>query len=375
MYKVTITKLILRTALLCIVLIASLPLSAGNDVSGLVYLKESTTETQIVVWLNGTPHVNHIPASDCFRISANNHYFALSARNNPESIRIFHIDGRLLTEVTWLKQWADPCNFDWATDTALDIFETEVNTSKYYTFDLSKLSTSGPYSQTLVTPTAPNLPGLMSSDPHSRFEPKGPLYVSSPTQDNYAYSRCVSGPVEDSACRGGESQVELYIASQQKNVVLELAEYVTEYFEIRNDFTWSPSGNHIAYATRTGHPEIKIYDLIMGRYWDTSLIYSKLYHFDHTQNIVWSPNEQLIAGWMQDIAGTPALGIYGHRFGTFSITSVPRSNATIFLYWSPDSQSVAYVNPSDNTLMRLNIDGTISTMDQGVSRIVGWNHF
>lgn len=317
-----------------------------------------------------------ISSTECYDVTPNGLYVAISDLETPADIRIYRADtASLALQQPWLPQWHEPSNFRWMNDNLLYINRrdpTPPPNPEYDELDVTTNTlTARPYPP---EPAPPNLPRLLVSDADLSPTPGEPIYLPSSQPGMYAYVRCVNGEPNGDVCPGADQETVIFDAAEGTTLTaLMETTFVIDYLEFQNRTAWVPSGRYLIYLVNSGSPWVNIYDTVTEQYENTSGIDMADFYPDLASSFCWSHDETMIAKWVsKPYEREFYLGFIDRVGNSLSLGSQTFLVSNRTLIWSPDGQAVAFAE-KDGDLQVVDVDGNNFTVADKVSRVITWD--
>ncbi|MBN1284696.1 MAG: hypothetical protein JXB47_04790 [Anaerolineae bacterium] len=388
-------------------------------------------QEQIVTLTSNTKYVFELTKaqSRCISLSENLEYIAVSIDNNPQTLSVYRLEsGDKVLEVPWDERWTSPCWFFWDDADTIYIYihstydETEHSifyNDTYFTLDVDSGKIVGPITRIAVrggtrwdcrgyayggSPSMPDttIKGFTCDEITAQlpnFVP-GDYYLHFPNRNIFLYARCtgrqITGSMQmppecDQFCSDVTEAVIYDLTNQKTLEILEDApDFARDSYFIPSCVSegaykvgLSPSGRYLAYEADTDPFSIRVYDVDTDQYWESLVVNveSSTFYIDHA-GISWSPDEQKFAFFT--VPPPPELHetlervlvVFNRETGALRIVEeVLKLRADLdILWWSPDSQTIAFINdPMERNLTLFDINtGDMAVLDDGVYGILSW---
>lgn len=356
----------------------------------LIYSRLLGQQGQYVRLASSFQQVYDIPQDTCSLKSTAGTYVAESPLpDNRGELIIRRLDTQAtIIQTPWQATW-DACYIVWSTDTVLSIRQHGTQ-QDYFNFDVSSGSlvpVSDPYSP----PQYPPLPGWMSQSNQNFILP-------SPQSNIFLYERCPTGQVNAGNNCHGITDFVIYDAGQQQVLhVLQKpnGDLVRGYdptdwrrwFSSYPGAAWSATGRYLAFQRYQKTPydyfTLSIYDLTAAQYVNTDWINA---HIDYQRAIQWSPQGNKLVFWKigrigeiedndnLDTLRTPV--IFNADTTQFLLPDQPfnmdAQGGGVEFTWSPDGQSLVFVDGSGNLMDIDASSGTTTVLDTQVHEVITW---
>lgn len=368
-------------------------LIAPSDV--LIYSRLREQQGQYVRLSSTFQQLYNLPEDKCSLRSIDATYVAESPLpNNSGDLIVRRMDTHTtIIQTPWLAEW-DACYINWSTDSVLTIRQHGTQQDLFY-FDVSSgslISVANPY----TPPQYPPLPGWIPSIPTNFILP-------SPQTNIYLYERCTGLQTDPSGhvC-ASRSDFVIYNAFQQQVLhVLQqpngdhIRGYVGTYPPPNIDpgsypaAAWSASGRYLAFQRYGVNPydyfTLSVYDVTSGQYVNTDWMNPEL---DDNRALQWSPQGNKLAFWVigrfgenqnndnYDTLRTPV--IFDAESGQFTICDQPfdvdAEHAGKAFTWSPDGQSLVFVDEAKNLIDMNTSSGITTILDNQVDSVILWKY-
>jgi len=345
--------------------------------SSLIYMKGNYEKTEaLIVLTSGNYQSFDTRAYDCYLLSPDNMFIALSNRNG--QILIHRVsDGIVVRAITPLNEQSS-CSIKWQDNGILGLFDSTQLPSRNPVSVINILSGESVNMQ-VRSPllTSADIPNLLPND----------FFEISANQAFAVYNYCQDSKSEKSefsgelVCISGE-QLVLYDVNRQE--ILETFADTDKYtFDLyfRQYLTdvgvgWSPSGQYFSYRIITFRlnidRQIRIYDAIHRQYMDYpafGLLDIPLY-IDWLNGVIWLEGEEEMAFWLEEPGGVHGKNLAVMQVANGEITLSPGYHEYIggSHQWAQGIRdgTIVFIDAEKN-LMELNVNtGATTLLDTNV---------
>lgn len=363
-------------------------------------------EREIVSLTENTRIAVPLGAEQCYAVSRDNALIVTWEPLGYLTIRSLS-DGEVVLEFPLSEEQTPAegtrCSMTWNSDNvSLDIFvERELTPANaptiwhdtFFTIDIATAQLTGPYTETYVFDCdrwlRADRPEAAAADPDCEairarlpdIWPEEAFIQRSPNPDIFLYQRYLP-ELENPDDRFSAVLYDI-VRGQTIEALIEPPPLGPPYGARR--LAWSPSGRYLAYLNSFRFPQVlTIYDLAERQYLPQITIDDQLGTL--VPDLTWSPDESRVTfvvwpdgprEYTPNVVPDYLLVVFDRITGDLHIseqvhrlqTGTPPSS----LWWSPDSETLAYVGFETDLLRHFNpMTGEIVTLDDQVYRILDW---